>query len=189
RQWNGQDVQLKAPEQKITDVDELLHYRIRKRKEFEDVLRRQRHNIGVWVRYATWEASQLEFERARSVFERALDVDYRNASLWLKYAEMEMKNRFVNHARNIWDRAVTLMPRVDQFWFKYTHMEEMLGNIANARIIFERWMAWAPAKNAWSSYIHMEMRHRRDDDKILERCRDIYERFIVCHPIIESYLS
>lgn len=36
-------------------------------------------------RYAAWEESQNEFERARSVYERALDVDYRNVTIWLKY--------------------------------------------------------------------------------------------------------
>ena len=35
-------------------------------------------------RYAAWEESQNEFERARSVYERALDVDYRNVTIWLK---------------------------------------------------------------------------------------------------------
>ncbi|CEO99084.1 hypothetical protein PBRA_007198 [Plasmodiophora brassicae] len=182
------EVVIRAPEQKITDVDELQHYRARKRKEYEDTLRRQQHNVGVWMKYALWEASQLEFERARSIFERALDVDYRNHSVWLKYAEMEMKNRFVNHARNIWDRAVTLLPRVDQFWFKYTHMEEMLGNVAGARVIFERWMKWAPPANAWQSYVMMEMRHGKDA-KMKERCRAIYERFIVCHPTVDSYMK
>lgn len=99
------------PEQLIADRDELLSYQQGKRKDFEDQLRRKRQNIGIWCKYALWEASQNEFERARSVFERALDVDYRNLTLWLKYAEMEMKHKFLNHARNIWDRAVTLLPR------------------------------------------------------------------------------
>ncbi len=90
--------------------------RLRKRKEFEDILRRQRNMIACWVKYALWEASQKDFERARSVFERALDVDPRNEGLWMKYAEVEMKNRFVNHARNIFDRAVAILPRVDHIW-------------------------------------------------------------------------
>jgi hypothetical protein len=64
---------------------------MRKRKAFEDGIRRNRANISVWLKYAQWEENQKEYERARSVYERALDVDYRNAALWLKYAEMEMK--------------------------------------------------------------------------------------------------
>ena len=30
------------------------------------------------MKYATWEESQREYERARSVYERTLEVDYRN---------------------------------------------------------------------------------------------------------------
>lgn len=178
------EMAFKAPTQKITDPEELAAYRMRKRKDFEDILRRQRQNIGIWCRYASWEASQGEFDRARSVFERALDVDYRNASLWLKYAEMEMKNKFISYARNLWDRAVSLMPRIDQFWYKYAYMEEMLGNVAGARQIFERWMEWQPEYNAWNSYIKLEVRHQCPD-----RAREVFERFIICHNEVETYIK
>ena len=132
-----QEAEIRPPKQKITDATELSEYRLRKRKEFEDLIRRVRWNISVWIKYAQWEESQKDFNRARSVWERALEVDYRNHTLWLKYAEVEMKNKFINHARSVWDRAVTLLPRVDQLWYKYIHMEEMLGNVAGARQIFE----------------------------------------------------
>jgi len=52
-------------------------YRVTKRKEFEDQIRRQRQHLGTYMKYAVWEESQNEFERARSVYERCLDVDYR----------------------------------------------------------------------------------------------------------------
>ena len=108
-----------APKTIITDPQELAEYRLRKRKEFEDLLRRVgRFQPNVWVKYATWEEGQKDLRRARSVWERALEIDHRNPSTWLKYAEMEMRHRFVNHARNVWDRAVTLLPRVDQLWYK-----------------------------------------------------------------------
>ena len=69
--------------------------------------------FGSWIKYAEWEASIGEFDRARSVFERAVDVDFEHITLWLKYAEMEMRNEFVNHARNLWERACKHLPRVD----------------------------------------------------------------------------
>lgn len=150
--------------------------RQRKRKQFEDNLRRQRANIGAWIKYAEWEESQNEIDRylifsrvsiflffrsfihcvsfrmhsARSIWERALEVDARNQTLYMKYAEFEMKNKFVNHARNVFDRAVQLLPRIDQFWYKYAHMEEMLGRIDAARRIYERWMQWAPDEVCYS---------------------------------------
>ncbi|KFQ02303.1 Crooked neck-like 1, partial [Haliaeetus albicilla] len=162
------------PQQKITDVEELNDYKLRKRKTFEDNIRKNRTVISNWIKYAQWEESLKEIQRARSIYERALDVDYRNVTLWLKYAEMEMKNRQVNHARNIWDRAITTLPRVNQFWYKYTYMEEMLGNVAGSRQVFERWMEWQPEEQAWHSYINFELRYKEVD-----RARTIYERYIL----------
>eukprot|EP00466_Bigelowiella_natans_P021661 jgi/Bigna1/56574/estExt_Genewise1Plus.C_1060008 len=180
----GADQTFRPPKRVITDHQELAELRLQKRKEYEDTIRRSRTNMGVWAQYALWEASQKEFERARSVFERAIDVDYKNQSIWLKYAEMEMKNRFVNHARNVWDRAVTLLPRVDQFWYKFSYMEEMLGNVAGARQIFERWMKWAPGPNAWNTYIKFEVRRRN-----IPRARSVYERMLITHNELETYLK
>ncbi|NXW81462.1 CRNL1 protein, partial [Alopecoenas beccarii] len=178
------------PQQKITDVEELNDYKLRKRKTFEDNIRKNRTVISNWIKYAQWEESLKEIQRARSIYERALDVDYRNVTLWLKYAEMEMKNRQVNHARNIWDRAITTLPRVNQFWYKYTYMEEMLGNIAGSRQVFERWMEWQPEEQAWHSYINFELRYKEVD-----RARTIYERYILStllvlvHPDVKNWIK
>ncbi|CAG8738257.1 8215_t:CDS:10, partial [Dentiscutata erythropus] len=179
-----QEAAKKAPRQKISDLEELSEYRLRKRKEFEDTIRRNRLNIGSWLKYAAWEESQKELNRARSVYERALDVDSRNVTLFIKYTEMEMKSRNINHSRNLFDRAVTLLPRVDQFWYKYTYMEEMLGNVASARQIFERWMQWEPDESAWNSYIKMERRYNE-----IDRARAIYERFVNVHPEPKNWLK
>ncbi|KAL2300364.1 hypothetical protein Nmel_012337 [Mimus melanotis] len=130
----------RPPQQKITDVEELNNYKLWKRKTFEDNVRKNRTTISNWIKYAQWEESLKEIQRAPSIYERALDVDYRNVTLWLKYAEIEMKNRQVNHACNIWDPAMTTLPRVNQFWYKYTYMEEMLRNVAGSRQVFERGM-------------------------------------------------
>uniref|UniRef100_A0A1D1ZQ99 Crooked neck-like protein 1 n=1 Tax=Auxenochlorella protothecoides TaxID=3075 RepID=A0A1D1ZQ99_AUXPR len=174
----------KAPVVKISDPEELAEYRLAKRKEMEDDVRRVgRWNPTVWVKYAQWEEQQKDFRRARSVWERALDTDHRNVSLWLKYVEMEMRHRFVNHARNVWDRAVSLLPRIDQLWYKYIHMEEMLGNVAGARQIFERWMKWEPDHHGWTAYIKMELRYNEAG-----RARDIYERYVRCLPDVKSWV-
>jgi len=171
------------PKQKITDPDELQEYRLRKRKFFEDNIRKNRSTVANWLKYGAWEESQKEIQRARSIYERALDMNHRNVTIWLKYAEMEMKHRQVNHARNIWDRAVTILPRNNQFWYKYTYMEEMLGNIPNARQVFERWMEWEPEEQAWLSYIKMEMRYKEAN-----RARAVYESFVMCHPVIKNWI-
>ncbi|CAM9184148.1 unnamed protein product [Ascophyllum nodosum] len=157
---------------------------MRKRKEFEDAIRKQREHIGNWMKYAAWEESQREYERSRSVYERTLEVDYRNQTVWLRYAEFEMRSKFPNHARNVWDRAVALLPRVDQFWYKYSYMEEMLGNPAKARAIFERWMEWEPEDNAWSAYVKFEMRQEEP-----AKARLVFHRYVEAHPHSRAFLK
>ncbi|KAF1930764.1 TPR-like protein [Didymella exigua CBS 183.55] len=179
-----QDEKLKAPTQRFADMEELHEFQGRKRKEFEDYVRRNRINMNNWMRYASWELEQKEFRRARSIFERALDVDSTSVALWLRYIESEMKHRNINHARNVLDRAVTLLPRVDKLWYKYVYMEETLGNIDGARSVFERWMQWEPEESAWSSYIKLEKRHGE-----FERARAIFERFTVVHPEPKNWIK
>ncbi|TPX67511.1 hypothetical protein SpCBS45565_g03728 [Spizellomyces sp. 'palustris'] len=173
-----------VPKQKIADGEELDEYRLRKRKEFEDKVRRNKHGIAAWLKYSAWEESVKEMDRARSIYERALDVDHRNQVLWLRYAEMEMKHKNVNRARNIFDRAVSVLPRVDTFWYKYVYMEELLGNVAGARQVFERWMKWEPAEEAWMAYVKMEKRYRE-----LDRARDIFRRFVGIHPQPKNWIK
>ncbi|KAF9173577.1 NineTeen Complex (NTC) component [Mortierella sp. AD011] len=179
-----QEVAIKVPKQKIHDHEELMEYRGRKRKEFEDRIQRSRLHIGEWLKYATWEESQDELQRARSVYERALQVDSQNTTLYLKYVEMEMKHKNIALARNLFDRIVTILPRRDQFWLKYTYMEEMLEEVARARQIFERWMQWEPEEEAWMAYVKFEKRYKE-----LDRARAIYERFVHIHPDPKNWVK
>ena len=179
-----QEPGLQAPTQRFADLEELHEFQGRKRREFEDYVRRNRINMNNWMRYAAWELEQKEFRRARSIFERALDVDSTSVILWIRYTEAEMRNRNINHARNLFDRAVTILPRVDKLWYKYVYMEETLGNIAGTRQIFERWMSWEPDEAAWSAYIKLEKRYGE-----FSRARAIFERFTVVHPEPKNWLK
>jgi len=179
-----QEPGLQAPTTRFADLEELHEFQGRKRKEFEDYVRRNRIDMGNWTRYATWELEQKEFRRARSVFERALDVDPTYVPLWLRYIEAEMKNRNLNHARNILDRAVTILPRVDKLWYQYVYMEETLGNVPGTRQVFERWMTWEPDENAWGAYVKLEKRYHEFD-----RARAIFERFTIVHPEARTWLK
>ncbi|TKR86711.1 hypothetical protein L596_011243 [Steinernema carpocapsae] len=164
------------PKIKITDPEELAEYNRKRRKEFEDNIRKNRLQIANWVKYAKWEESIGELQRARSVFERALEIEHRNVTIWLQYAEMEMRNKQVNHARNIFDRAITILPRATQFWLKYTYMEELIENVPGARQVFERWMQWEPAEQAWQTYINFEIRYNE-----VERARRVWLQFLRVH--------
>ncbi|KAH9809501.1 Pre-mRNA-splicing factor clf1, partial [Teratosphaeria destructans] len=179
-----QEPALTAPTQRFADLEELHEFQSRKRREFEDYVRRNRINFGNWLRYAQWELEQKEYRRARSVFERALDVDSTNVQVWIRYIEAEMRERNINHARNLLDRAVTILPRVDKLWYKYVYMEEMLGNVAGTRAVFERWMSWEPDEAAWSAYIKLEKRYGE-----FERARKIFERFTIVHPEARNWIK
>ncbi|KAL9630702.1 MAG: hypothetical protein Q9164_006285 [Protoblastenia rupestris] len=179
-----QEPGLQAPTQRFADLEELHEFQGRKRKEFEDYVRRNRVNMNNWMRYAQWELEQKEYRRARSIFERALDVDSTSVILWIRYTEAEMKTRNINHARNLFDRAVSILPRVDKLWYKYVYMEETLGNISGTRQVFERWMSWEPDEAAWSAYIKLEKRYSE-----FSRARAIFERFTVVHPEPKNWLK
>ena len=173
-----------APTQRFSDLEELHEYQGRKRKEFEDYVRRNRLNLNNWMRYAQWEVEQKEFRRARSIFERALDAHPTNVVLWIRYVEAEMKTRNINHARNLLDRAVTLLPRNDKLWYKYVYMEETLGNLPGTRQVFERWMSWEPDENAWSAYVKLEKKYGE-----FARAREIFRRLTIVHPEPRNWIK
>lgn len=56
---------LQPPKQKISDPHELADYQHRKRKAFEDNIRKNRMVISNWIKYAQWEESQKQIQRAR----------------------------------------------------------------------------------------------------------------------------
>lgn len=179
-----QEVSLQTPTQRFADLEELHEYQGRKRKEFEDYVRRNRISLHNWTQYAAWELEQKEFARARSIFERALDVHPNSVQLWIRYIESEMKSRNINHARNLLDRAVARLPRVDKLWYKYVYMEEMLGNIPGTRQVFDRWMQWRPDEAAWSAYIKLEKRYGE-----YERAREIFRTFTMIHPEPRNWIK
>lgn len=179
-----QEPGLQAPTQRFADLEELHEFQGRKRKEFEDYVRRNRVNMNNWMRYAAWELEQKEYRRARSVFERALHVDSTSVVLWVRYVEAEMRERNINHARNLLDRAVTILPRIDKLWYKYVYMEETLGNVPGTRQVFERWMAWEPDEAAWMAYVKLEKRYGEFD-----RARSIFERFTIVHPEPRNWIK
>ncbi|VBB25931.1 unnamed protein product [Acanthocheilonema viteae] len=171
REAKERDLEIVAPppKTKISDPEELAEYQRKRRKEFEDNIRKNRSQIANWVKYAKWEENIGEMQRARSVFERALDTDHRSITLWLQ-------NKQINHARNIWDRAIAILPRATQFWLKYSYMEELIGNIPGARQVFERWMEWEPPEQAWQTYVNFELRYKE-----IDRARTIWQRFLHVH--------
>lgn len=180
RQEGGLD----KPEQRFADLEELKEFQGRKRREFEDYIRRNSQSLKNWTQYTDFEIQYKEFARARSVFERALDVLPTNPALWMRYIDFEIKERNIQHARNLLDRAVTLLPRVEKMWYKYVFVQEGLGDIPACRQVFERWMTWQPDERAWSAYIHFERRYQEFDN-----ARNILQRFVMVHPEPRNFLK
>lgn len=54
-----------SPRVKITDPAELADMQRKKRKEFEDNIRKNRSKMTNWTKYAAWEETQKEYDRAR----------------------------------------------------------------------------------------------------------------------------
>ncbi|CAK7564056.1 MAG: NineTeen Complex (NTC) component [Sporothrix epigloea] len=179
-----QELPLQAPTTRFEDLEELHEYQGRKRREFENYVRRSRTSLKPWAQYAQFELEQKELARARSVFERALDVLPNSVPLWIKYIEAEIKTRNISHARNLLDRAVTRLPRVDKLWYKYLYVEEMLGNVSGTRQIFDRWLKWEPAEEIWNAYIRLEKRYNE-----YERARDIFRSYTIVHPFPRTWIK
>ncbi|KAF2842298.1 TPR-like protein [Patellaria atrata CBS 101060] len=179
-----QDPGLQAPTQRFADVEELHEFQARKRKEFEDYVRRNRINMNNWLRYATWELEQKEFRRFRSVLERALDVDSTHVGLWIRYFEGELKHKNINFARNIINRAITTLPRVSKLWYKAVWMEETLGNVPGARQFFDRWLQWQPEEAAFYAAIGLEKRYNEFD-----RARTIFRQLTLVHPDPKNWIK
>ncbi|KAL1233726.1 Crooked neck-like protein [Trichinella spiralis] len=55
------------PKKKISDPEELKEYQFRRRKEYEDCIRKNRNSICNWIKYAKWEESQGEMQRSRTL--------------------------------------------------------------------------------------------------------------------------
>jgi crooked neck len=173
-----------ATKQLITSQAELLEHKARKRKEFEDLLRRHKQDAKLWLKYAAFEADYNETERVRSIYERALQVNYKNPAIWLKYIEFEQEKEQISHARNLFDRVTVLLPLHDQFWYKYVHQEELIGQVDKARQVFQRWLVFKPNRKAWISAVNFEIRHNQ-----LDNARNIFEQLLSNESSAQNYIS
>ena len=169
----------------IADREELNDFLQRKRKDYEERIRKHSHMLRAYLDYARFEASHDSYPRARSILERASNKLAYDPSFWIAYSEIEMKGGFQNHALNVLNRAVGLLPRVDSLWFKYALFQEAIGDEEKTRSVFERWMSWEPkADEPWFAYASFEERHNQT-----ARARDVYERYCGTHPTCRAYIK
>lgn len=166
------------------DADELEDYRIRKRKEFEDSIRRKRWKISLYLSYAKWESLQNNIANSRSILERAIIVNYENARVWREYIKLEITSGNINNARNLFERATHLLPRVEEFWIKYVQMELVLKNYINVRHIYKKWIAWRPGQDVYIQYSKFE-----EECGQVGAAREIMRELVSSHPDERSFLE
>ncbi|KAH9585407.1 Crooked neck-like protein 1 [Schistosoma haematobium] len=186
------EVTPKAPQQKITSLSELRDFQLRKRKDYEDNIRKNRLAMQNWIKYAKFEETQGELQRARSVFERALDVDYRNVGLWLKYAEMEMRHKQYERARVIYKYALENLPKDDcqEIYKAYTLHEKKYGDrlaiedviLSKRKFQYEEEVQANPHNyDVWFDYVRL-----MEEEGSIEQTREIYERAVANVPPIKG---
>ncbi|KAF7456465.1 putative crooked neck family 1 protein isoform 2 [Cryptosporidium felis] len=166
------------------DIDELEDYRIRKRKEFEDSIRRKRWKMGIYISYAKWESLQNNFDNSRSILERALIINYENCRIWREYIKLEIINGNINNARNLFERVTKLLPRIDEFWTKYTQMEFVLKNYLNVRHIYKNWINTKP-----SSKVYIQFSKFEEECGEIENARTIMQDLISTYPSETNYFA
>jgi crooked neck len=180
--WQGQDVE--GPRVRFESEEELATYILSERERFERAVSSRRTAVGKWIRYAQFEESHGNIDRAVSIHERSLEFNSREPKPWQYYAEMEQRLGNVSRARNIFARATHMLPRESSIWYRAVFFDEILGDFEACRRTFERWMATEPDRRAWHAFIGFERRHGN-----VERARLLFQRLVVAYPSVSVWLK
>merc|ERR1711904_695992 len=81
----------------------------------------QRQNIGAWIKYAAWEASQ---HRARGLCELAIQQERLDMPelVWKRYIDLEVSHDEFDRARNVWLRLLAKSHHV-RVYIAYSEFE------------------------------------------------------------------
>lgn len=150
-----QEQDFKPPKQKISDQTELDEYRLRKRKEFEDLVRRVRWNSSIWVKVLhkpTGCAAGLQqrmkgsASKGGTLWEDACCEAARRqqACCVMQYAQWEESQKDFRRARSVWERALEVSYTNATTWLKYAEMEMRHRFINHARNVWDRAVSLLP---------------------------------------------
>ncbi|QHO18670.1 Crooked neck-like protein [Arachis hypogaea] len=116
-----EQAEIRPPKQKITDPTELGEYRLCKRKEFEDQIRRVRWNIGVWIKEGIEDAvvGKRRFQYEDEVRKNPLNYDS-----WFDYIRLEESVGNKERIREVYERAIANVPPAEEkrFWQLYIYL-------------------------------------------------------------------
>ena len=124
-----QEPGLQAPTQRFADLEELHEFQGRKRKEFEDYVRRNRINMNNWMRYVA------PLPVVCSGFGMRLPhVAYLNGVESLltlnRYAQWELEQKEFRRARSVFERALDVDSTSLVLWLRYIE-SEMKTRVSN----------------------------------------------------------
>ncbi|KAK6488402.1 crooked neck-like protein 1 [Huso huso] len=192
------------PKQKITDEEELNDYKLKKRKGFEDNIRKNRTVISNWIKYAQWEESLKEVQRkhgyiahSRRVFERAVefcgDKSIMDEQLFfVVLCKAPSKQKEFERVRVIYKYALDRIPKqqAQELFKTYTVFEKRFGDrrgiedviVSKRRFQYEEEVKANPHNyDAWFDYLRL-VESDADPDPV----RDVYERAIANVPPIQE---
>jgi crooked neck len=168
---------IRAPKTVITDPQELAEYRLRKRKEFEDALRRVgRWQSGVWVKVRACVgvrggfggvagvclSCHLHSRVVREITTPRSQLTIHNQTntqpkTTKQYAQWEEGQKDFRRARSVWERALDNDYRNVTVWLKYAEMEMRHRFVNHARNVWDRAVTLLPrVDQLWYKYVHME---------------------------------
>ncbi|CAG01466.1 unnamed protein product, partial [Tetraodon nigroviridis] len=175
------------PKQKITDKEELNDYKLRKRKAFEDNIRKNRTIISNWIKYAQWEESLEEIQRCgiRSEPLTFLSTHLLLAEVLQEHSGAQRSSSSAFRARSIYERALDVEHRNVTLWLKYAEMEMKNRQINHARNIWDRAITILPRANQfWYKYTYMEEMLGNPAG-----CRQVFERWMEWEPEEQAWHS
>ncbi|EEC15008.1 crooked neck protein, putative [Ixodes scapularis] len=159
------------PKQKISDPEELAEYQIRKRKGFEDNIRKNRSVISNWIKYAQWEESQKEIQRGMVESEASGDtlvMVHPDVKHWIKYARFEEQNGYISNARRVYERAVEFFGEEymdEKLFVAFAKFEENQREHDRVRVIYKYALDHIPKDKAQELFKNYTIHEKKYGDR------------------------
>ncbi|CAN7046351.1 unnamed protein product [Brassica rapa subsp. trilocularis] len=128
--------------------------------------------------------------RLRKDFEDRIRRPGPYTQVWINYARWEESQKDYARARSMGHWIIHTNNRNHAVWVKYAEFEMRNKFVNSARNVWDRAVTVLPrVDQLWYKYIHMEemLGNISGAREVFER--DVYERFVLCHPKPSSYIQ
>lgn len=149
-----------------------------------------------WIKYAKFEISNAEYDKARSVYERAVHFfgeDNPDEKLLVNFARFEESQKEYERARVVYQFGLDKIPKAKakELFSVYTQFEKKFGSRSGVEsvIVSKRTFQYEEAVkkephnyDAWFDYARL-----MEEDGDVEKTRDVFERAIAnVPPVLEK---